>query len=136
MPDPKRRPTLVSVDENYVAPENATPGETLKAQFAATKRDAIAEGIRRQKAKQDTETLLVVQGIKSAHVDELNRISSVARTTGYWRGFAIGGMIVGSLVGTALAIYAAAIINPAFDAAARMQMQQSVVDTMQRGTEQ
>lgn len=94
MADPKRRPSLIAVDENYTPPENATPGDVLKGQFAQVKRDAIAEGIRRQKSKQDAETLLVVQGVKSAHVDELNRsgkiVAKAAHRDGVLQGIVIG----------------------------------------------
>jgi hypothetical protein len=50
----------------------------------------------------------------------------------YWRGFTIGGMICGAVVGTALALYAAAIINPAFDAAGRIRAQSDMTDALVR----
>lgn len=92
MADSKRRPVLV--DENYVAPENATPGETLKGQLAAQKREGIQLGIARQKARQDTETALQIQGVKNAHVDELNRsgriVAKAAHRDGVLQGIVIG----------------------------------------------
>lgn len=94
MADPKRRPALITVDENYVAPENASNGDVLKAQFAQVKRDGIELGVKRQKAKQDAETQLVVQGVKSAHVDELNRsgkiVAKAAHRDGVLQGIVIG----------------------------------------------
>ena len=48
----------------------------------------------------------------------------------YWRGFTIGGMICGAIVGTALALYAAAIINPAFDAAGRIRAQSDMTQAL------
>ena len=50
----------------------------------------------------------------------------------YWRGFAIGGMVCGAVVGTALALYAAAIINPAFDAAGRIRAQSDITEALVR----
>lgn len=100
MADPKRRPVLV--DENYVAPENATPGETLKGQLAAQKREGIQLGIARQKARQDTETALQIQGIKNAHLDELNRSGVVLRRLGHRMGL-LHGIAVGMMCAVAIA---------------------------------
>lgn len=116
MADPKRRPVLV--DENYVAPENATPGETLKGQLAAQKREGIQLGIARQKARQDTETALQIQGIKNAHVDELNRSGAVLRRLGHrmglLHGIAIGMMAAAAFVfGTWLVMKQVVIFNTA-----------------------
>ena len=92
------------VDENYAPPENATPGETLKGQLASSKREGINEGIRRQKAKQDAETLLQIKGVKSAHIDELNRsgkiVSKAAHRDGLLQGIVLG-MIAAICVGLA-----------------------------------
>lgn len=101
MADPKRRPSLIAVDENYVAPENANADERGRANAAAF----IKEGRRRQKidqekalaalrSKQDAETQLVLQGVKSAHVDELNRsgkiVAKAAHRDGVLQGIVIG----------------------------------------------
>lgn len=51
---------------------------------------------------------------------------------GYWRGFAIGGMVAGAIVGTGAALYAAAVIRPAFEAAGQFRMQDQVVNQMDR----
>lgn len=54
----------------------------------------------------------------------------------YWRGFTIGGMICGAIVGTALALYAAAIIDPAFDAAGRIRAQSDMTDALVRSQQE
>lgn len=54
----------------------------------------------------------------------------------YWRGFTIGGMVCGAIVGTALALYAAAIINPAFDAAGRIRAQSDITDALVRSQQE
>lgn len=71
------------VDENYIAPENASAGEEYKGKLSLTKREGIAEGIRRQKAKQDAEVALQIKGVKSAHVDELQRSARIISKASY-----------------------------------------------------
>ena len=93
----KRRFDPKLVDESYVAPtENATPGETLKGQLAAAKR----EGRRLQKLEHDKASAIHVAhvtGIKSAHVDELNRSGHVLAVGNRWRG-RLEGVIIGGLL--------------------------------------
>ncbi len=43
---------------------------------------------------------------------------------------------VGAVVGTALALYAAAIINPAFDAAGRIRAQSDITDALVRSQQE
>ena len=131
---------LVEVDENYIAPADASTEDKAKA----TKAAAIREGIRRQKER-SAEAFKV---IGTAHAAELTRLTKErdARVTPqeeskhgrakYWQGFALGAVLAGAIVATGAAFYTKAVIDPAFDAAARMQMQQDVVNTLERGANQ
>ena len=102
MPEaPKRRFDPRVVDENYTPPENATPGETLKGQLAASKR----EGRRLQKHEQDKATAALtneIKGIKSAHIEELNRSGMVLRRLGHRMGL-LHGIAVGMMCAVAIA---------------------------------
>lgn len=91
----------------------------------------IKEGRRLERIEADKATDLLKAEHKGALETQLagfEREEAKHVKAGYWKGFAMGSVLVGALVGGGLALYAAAIINPAFDAAARMQMQQSIVD--------
>lgn len=89
----KKRPQLIPVDENYVAPENPSKGEEYQAQLAAQKR----EGRRLQKIEQVKAVTALeneIKGVKSAHVDELNRsgkiVAKAAHRDGVLQGIVLG----------------------------------------------
>lgn len=53
----------------------------------------------------------------------------------FWQGVAAGTFVTMITLGLGMAIYTRSVMDPAFDAAARMQMQQDVVSTLQRSAE-
>ena len=82
---------ISSVDENYTAPANATPEEATKARLAA----AMREGAKRQKVRSDA----AIEGIKAAHVEEMNRVAARERAVGHHRAawlYGIPALIVGA----------------------------------------
>jgi tetrahydromethanopterin S-methyltransferase subunit G len=97
----KKRPTLIPVDENFVPPENPTPGEKYQGDLAAQRR----EGRRLQKVEQVKAVTALqneIAGIKSAHVDELNRSGDVLRRLGHRIGV-LHGIFIGIVVTVVLA---------------------------------
>lgn len=109
MADPKRIDLKV-VNEDYVAPAGATPHQQLEARLAA----AIKEGKRRANAELgkriDDAAAQQIKGVKSAHVDELNRagvlIARASHRDGLWHGMVLGGAVIAVVI--ALALYAGA----------------------------
>lgn len=130
-------PKLTLVDRALEA-----DGIEVKA-AAKTVLTAYAPSIAKQARKEATQELL--QRLGSQSLEEASQIVAIraerdARPTEqerlahgshrFWQGVAVGGAIIGAIVATGAAWYTKAVIDPAFDAAARMQMQQNVVDTM------
>lgn len=125
---------------------HSTPEANKAAALAKLKQhdDAIrANGIKTGYANRDAEWKAAL-GVKD--MDEAREVTQLrARPTieeerkhaigNRWRGRFEGAIFAGVLVTIAAAWYTTTIINPAFDAAARMQMQQDVVSTLQRGAE-
>lgn len=102
--EPVKRIDLKVVNEDYVAPAGATPHQQLEARLAA----AIKEGKRRANAELgkriDEAAAQQIKGIKSAHVDELNRsgriVAKAAHRDGVLQGIVLG-MIAAIAVGLA-----------------------------------
>lgn len=83
------RTDLKLVDENYTAPADASAADKAKAVKAA----AIREGIRRHKLTVASERKAEaaahqanVEGVKSAHVDELKRRDRIVAKASYHQG--------------------------------------------------
>lgn len=96
MADPKR-PTLrlVEIPDDYQAPSNARPEELQKAAYAR----AIKEGRARERKDHD----LRLEGVKLAHVDELNRsgkiVAKAAHRDGVLHGIVMGGAMIAATIG-------------------------------------
>lgn len=93
MPDPKRIDLKV-VNEDYVAPAGATPHQQLEARLAA----AIKEGKRRANAELskriDEVANAQIKGVKSAHLDELNRSGRIVARAAHRDGV-LWGIVIG-----------------------------------------
>ena len=92
------RPDLKLVPEDFVATSASSPEDRAKAHQAA----GIREGIRREKVKSEA----TLTGVKSAHVDELNRsgvlIARASHRDGLWHGMVLGGLAVALIMSAAL----------------------------------
>ena len=130
---------------------HALPAAAREAGMAKIK--AREDGIRAQAIRQgrEAERKEILQALGVQRLEEASQLAQLreerdARVTlqeeakhgkaAYWRGFTIGGVIIGSIVGTALALYAAAIINPAFDAAGRIRAQSDITDALVRSQQE
>lgn len=102
--EPAKRIDLKVVNEDYAAPAGATPHQQLEAKLAS----AIKEGRRRANAdlsKRIEEVASAqIKGVKSAHLDELNRsgkiVSKAAHRDGLLQGIILG-MVAAICVGLA-----------------------------------
>lgn len=101
MADPIRT-DLKLVDENYTAPA----GADATAKATAVKAAAIREGIRRQKQRDAAERKAEaaahqanVEGVKSAHIDELNRSGRIVARAAHR-----DGVLQGALLGMICAV--------------------------------
>ena len=113
-------------------------------QEAERQRQAIrANGIKEGYSKRDGEWFKAL-GVSS--MDEAREITGLrARPTlseeqkhgrfRFWQGVAAGTFVTMITLGLGMAIYTRSVMDPAFDAAARMQMQQDVVSTLRQGAE-
>ena len=79
-----KKPTLriVDIDENYQAPADAKPEELQKAAYAK----AMREGAKRAGVKHVAE----VAGMKTAHIDELNRSGKIVAKAAHRDGVLLG----------------------------------------------
>lgn len=137
MDHPLTTPKLTLVDRALEADgiEVKEPTRKVLAAYAP----AIAKQARKE-ATQELHQRLGAQTLEEASQLQVVRAERDARPTEqerlahgshrFWQGVAVGGAVIGSVVAVGAAWYTKAVIDPAFDAAARMQMQQNVVDTM------
>lgn len=105
------RTDLKLVDENFTAPADAPAADKAKAVKAA----AIREGIRRQKQRDASERKAEaaahqanVEGVKSAHIDEMNRVAARERAVGHHRAawlYGIPALILGGIAATVGMVY-------------------------------
>lgn len=125
---------------------HSTPEANKAAALAKLKQhdDAIrANGIKTGYANRDAEWKAAL-GVKD--MDEAREVTQLrARPTvqeelkhgrfRFWQGVAAGSFVTMLTLGIGMAIYTRSVMDPAFDAAARMQMQQDVVSTLRQGAE-
>lgn len=132
---PRTRPDLRLIDENYVAKDKTT-AEVAKAERAGL----IKEGRRRAMADLGPAINTIVAGQTATIRKERDARPTIEQYHRHgwaraFQGLSAGLVLMLLIAGVGLAIYTRSVMDPAFDAAARMQMQQDVVSTLQRSAE-